>query len=105
MKLSKNTAYLKQSPIRQLLKIVSEKDVISFSGGMPSVNTFPKEFMLKHLLGIIEEKGDLALQYGPSEGFNFVREELARFVKRRRKIKTSFENIYITTGSQQMLYL
>ncbi|MEM3572764.1 MAG: PLP-dependent aminotransferase family protein [Nitrososphaeria archaeon] len=61
--------------------------------------------MLKHLLGIIEEKGDLALQYGPSEGFNFVREELARFVKRRRKIKTGFENIYITTGSQQMLYL
>ena len=92
------------SAIRELLKITSQPDVISFAGGLPSPDAFPVQRFQEACQKVLREQGARALQYGTTEGYEPLRELIARNMG-RYGIRAGVENVMITSGSQQALDL
>ncbi len=96
------TQKMGSSVIRELLKFTEQPDIISFAGGLPAPEVFPlKEFQEACNL-VLQEHGAYALQYGTTEGYQPLREMIARH-NSRYSVRVSAENIMITSGSQQAL--
>ncbi|WIF95841.1 PLP-dependent aminotransferase family protein [Caminicella sporogenes] len=93
---------IRASEIRELLKLTVRPEVISFAGGLPAPELFPIEEMKKVSQKVLEENGEQALQYSPTEGFPPLREKIAKRME-QAGVKTTAENILITNGSQQGL--
>jgi len=102
--LSTNVKGMKKSAIRELLKLTGDPEIISFAGGLPSPLTFPKNELKTICCDILDEDGDLALQYGATEGDKVLRQLLVDHY-RKEGLDIGFENIMITTASQQGLDL
>lgn len=66
--LSRLAGRLVSSEIRELLKMTRKPGVISFGGGLPDASLFPIRDIKKITAEVLEEKGYLALQYGPTQG-------------------------------------
>jgi 2-aminoadipate transaminase len=98
------TDNIKSSAIRELLKITSLPDVISFAGGLPAPEVFPIERFKEASEVVLTEMGERALQYGTTEGYQPLREMIARNAG-KYGIKISADNVLITSGSQQALDL
>jgi len=98
------TKELKSSAIRELLKITQNPEVISFAGGLPAPDVFPIARFQEACRRVLELNGHQALQYGASEGYEPLREMIARHIA-RYGIKAKAENVLITSGSQQALDL
>ena len=97
---------IKASEIRELLAVIrTKKDVISLAGGLPDPKTFPKKELAEIAYKVITEYGNYSLQYSETKGIREVRETLSGFLERVRGIKTSPDDLLITTGSQQALDL
>jgi 2-aminoadipate transaminase len=92
------------SAIRELLKLTSLPDVISFAGGLPAPDVFPIEQFKEAADVVLTEMGDRALQYGTTEGYQPLREMIARNAT-KYGIQITADNVLITTGSQQALDL
>jgi 2-aminoadipate transaminase len=95
---------IKSSAIRELLKITQRPEVISFAGGLPAPDVFPIERFREACCRVLEQNAKLALQYGTTEGYEPLREMIARHTS-RYGIKAKTENVLITAGSQQALDL
>ncbi len=94
----------KRSEIRELLKLTRDPQTISFGGGLPDPAIFPYEAVEKASQRVIKEQGRMALQYSPTEGEPFLKEQIAAYMTRQgEKVKT--ENILVVTSSQQGLDL
>jgi DNA-binding transcriptional MocR family regulator len=93
---------IKASEIRELLKLTQKPEIISFAGGLPAPELFPVEQMKKVTDMVLDENGQKALQYGPTEGYDPLREQI---VKRMEvlKINSKKEDVLVTNGSQQGL--
>jgi len=98
------TKLIKSSTIRELLKITQHPEVISFAGGLPAPDVFPVARFQEACRKVLELNGHQALQYGASEGYEPLREMIARHIA-RYGIKAKAENVLITSGSQQALDL
>ena len=92
------------SAIRELLKLTSLPDVISFAGGLPASDLFPIEKFKEAADIVLTEMGHTALQYGTTEGYQPLREMIARNAT-KYGIQISSDNVLITSGSQQALDL
>jgi 2-aminoadipate transaminase len=92
------------SAIRELLKLTSLPDVISFAGGLPAPDLFPIERFKEAAEVVLTEMGERALQYGTTEGYQPLREMIAHNAT-KYGIQISADNVLITTGSQQALDL
>lgn len=99
---SKAALNMKRSEIRELLKVTRRPNIISFAGGLPDPQTFPLKDLEDISCQLLREKGDIALQYGPTEGEALLREEIAKWIF-HEKASIKPENILITAGSQQGL--
>lgn len=98
------TKNIRSSAIRELLKITQKPEVISFAGGLPAPDVFPVSRFQEACRKVLELNGHQALQYGASEGYEPLREMIARHIA-RYGIKSKTENVLITSGSQQALDL
>jgi 2-aminoadipate transaminase len=94
----------KPSVIRALLKLVQQSDIISFAGGTPDAELFPRDLLADIASRVIREQGKLSLQYGETVGWRPLRDAVADYLS-AQGIACTQENILITTGSQQGLYL
>jgi len=101
---AQRTKGLKSSAIRELLKFTQRPEVISFAGGLPAPEVFPAKRFQEACQKVLQEKPNLALQYGATEGYEPLREMVARHIA-RYGIKAKSENVLITSGSQQALDL
>ena len=101
---ARRLACLRPSTIRELLKVTLQPEIISFAGGLPAPELFPVAEISEACRRVLAEEGPQALQYGPSEGYPPLREYLAGEM-RRRGIDCPFEQILITSGSQQAIDL
>jgi 2-aminoadipate transaminase len=61
---------LKASTIKELLKLTEMPELISFAGGLPAPELFPVEKIKGIMVEVMENEGQAALQYGPTEGFD-----------------------------------
>ena len=101
---AQRTKGIKSSAIRELLKFTQRPEVISFAGGLPAPEVFPTKRFQEACGKVLEQKSHLALQYGATEGYEPLREMIARHIA-RYGIKAKSENVLITSGSQQALDL
>jgi 2-aminoadipate transaminase len=90
---------IQASTIRELLKLTQRPGIISFAGGLPAPELFPKAEAAEKAAEILKEKGEVALQYGPTEGYLPLRAFVAEW------LGVKVEEVLITTGSQQALDL
>jgi 2-aminoadipate transaminase len=101
---SNNAKGMKRSEIRELLKLTAKPGIISFAGGLPAPDLFPIEDIKEMSRVVMEREGKTALQYGPTEGDNRLREELASLMQKDGMNITS-NHLLIVTSSQQGLDL
>lgn len=102
--LSSNAKNMRRSAIRDLLSVANRPEVISFAGGFPNAATFPIEDLKGIMQEVLETEGTSALQYGPTEGNQKLRELIAKRYS-EKGCKVSAKNVLITTSSQQAIDL
>ena len=102
--LSQNAKNLKPSVIRGLQGLVQQGDIISFAGGMPDPEIFPRQLFAELSDKVIREQGQLALQYGLTIGWQPLREQIVAQMA-GKNVACKLENVIITAGSQQGLDL
>ena len=105
MQFSNLAMNLKASEIRELLKLTTMPEIISFAGGLPAPELFPTEDLKKVDEAVLTKEGQAALQYGTTEGYTPLREQIAGRMKKSFMVDCTPENIVITSGSQQGLSL
>lgn len=92
------------SAIRELFKLLGKPGIISFAGGFPDSAMFDVAGIQEAVnLALTEEPG-AALQYGATEGYNPLREQLAAFMG-SKGVSVAADGLIVTTGSQQALDL
>ncbi|MCE4627672.1 MAG: PLP-dependent aminotransferase family protein [Desulfurococcales archaeon] len=102
---AKRLSKFKASEIRELLKLTEGKDIISFAGGLPDPSIFDKEDLAEIARNVILEKGDKALQYSPTLGVTSFRQELLKFTASHGVKVKDTDDVIVTTGSQEALYI
>lgn len=95
----------KKSFIREILKVTQDKEIISFAGGLPNPISFPTLEIEESVNRVLKTQGNVALQYATTEGHKGLREWIAKRYQLRHGLELSYEDILITTGSQQALDL
>lgn len=94
---------VKSSAVRDILQLTQKNSVISFAGGLPAEELFPRE-ELRDAFDRVFESGNKALQYGPTEGYLPLREVIVTRMQ-HRQMHTTTENTLLATGSQQVIDL
>jgi len=93
------------SAIRELFKLLGKPGIISFAGGFPDSAMFDVQGIQEASARALTEEPGAALQYGATEGYNPLREQLAAFMASKGVKGLSPEGLIVTTGSQQALDL
>jgi 2-aminoadipate transaminase len=96
--------FVKPSAIRELLKLGSDPNIISFGGGYPDPDIFPIEELRVVFDDVLHLHGKEALQYTTSEGLPALRQKI---IDRKNKddLSIGMDNIFIVQGAQQGLDL
>lgn len=92
------------SAIRELFKLLGKPGIISFAGGFPDSAMFDVEGIKEAANKALTEEAGGALQYGATEGYNPLREQLAAFMG-TKGVTVAPDGLIVTTGSQQALDL
>ena len=93
------------SAIRELFKLLGKPGIISFAGGFPDSALFDVEGIQEAVNTALLEEPGAALQYGATEGYKPLREQIAAFMAAKGCTEVEPENLIVTTGSQQALDL
>ncbi|MBL0419475.1 PLP-dependent aminotransferase family protein [Ramlibacter sp. AW1] len=93
------------SAIRELFKLLGKPGIISFAGGFPDAAMFDVQGLREASQQALAEQPGAALQYGATEGFDPLREELAAFMRAKGVAGVDAQGLIVTTGSQQALDL
>ncbi len=99
------------SAIRELFKLLGKPGIISFAGGFPDSAMFDVEGIKEAVNQALTDEPGGALQYGATEGYNPLREQLAAFMgdrgdgRRENSVTVAPDGLIVTTGSQQALDL
>ena len=92
------------SAIRELFKLLGKPGIIRFAGGFPDSALFDVEGIREATNAALNQDPGAALQYGATEGYNPLREQLAAFMQ-GKGATVSPDQLIVTTGSQQALDL
>lgn len=92
------------SAIRELFKLLGKPGIISFAGGFPDPALFDVEGIAAASAAVLRDTPGPVLQYGATEGYGPLREQLARFMA-NKGVSVEPEGLIVTTGSQQALDL
>jgi len=105
MRFASRMAALKTSEIREILKLTLRPEVISFAGGLPAAELFPAHEMAEVSAEVLDTAGGSALQYSTTEGDPGLRRAIADRMRAQLGVPVGFEQVLITSGSQQGLDL
>ena len=92
------------SAIRELFKLLGKPGIISFAGGFPDSAMFDVDGIREASMAALREEPGAALQYGATEGYNPLREQIAAFMG-AKGVQVAADGLIVTTGSQQALDL
>ncbi len=99
-KFSDKVKHLEASAIREIFKLLAKPGIISFAGGAPDPALFPKTQLSEIAADILKNQGEVALQYGITEGYAPLREWVRKRLVAQGVIEES-ENVIIVSGGQQ----
>src|SRR6188472_2560191 len=71
---AERTQVMKSSAMRDLMAVTERPEVISLAGGLPDTSSFPPGSFASVMDGIAAERLARALQYGPTEGMEAVKD-------------------------------
>ena len=92
------------SAIRELFKLLGKPGIISFAGGFPDPALFDVEGIQMATDAVFSGNPGAVLQYGATEGWGPLREQISHFMAGKGATVTP-EGLIVTTGSQQALDL
>ena len=92
------------SAIRELFKLLGKPGIISFAGGFPDPALFDVEGLQISANAVLSNNAGPVLQYGATEGWGPLREQISHFMAGKGATVTP-EGLIVTTGSQQALDL
>lgn len=101
---SEAAQHMRSSEVRDLMSAAGRKDIVPFSGGLPSMDGLPKAEVVSVMDSILEQGLGEALQYGETEGRYSLKSALCKLMT-AEGLKGEPEHMLITTGSQQALDL
>ncbi|MGH8858163.1 MAG: PLP-dependent aminotransferase family protein, partial [Polaromonas sp.] len=104
MKFADRLNNVETSAIRELFKLLGKPGIISFAGGFPDPAMFDVEGLKEASANVLNEEAGPALQYGATEGYQPLRDQLSSFMATKGATVAPHELI-VTTGSQQALDL
>ena len=84
------------SAIRELFKLLGKPGIISFAGGFPDSAMFDVEGIRAASNAALTEEPGAALQYGATEGYNPLREQLAAFMTAKGATDVSADYLLVT---------
>ena len=93
------------SAIRELFKLLGKPGIISFAGGFPDSARFDVEGIQQASAHVLAHEPGPALQYGATEGYPALREQLSGFMASKGVAGLQPDGLIVTTGSQQALDL
>ncbi len=105
VRLAERLAHVETSAIRELFKLLGKPGIISFAGGFPDAALFDVEGIRAATLAALAASPGAALQYGATEGFDPLREQIAAFMAAKGARDVAPSDLIVTTGSQQALDL
>jgi DNA-binding transcriptional MocR family regulator len=103
--LAKRLDNVETSAIRELFKLLGKPGIISFAGGFPDSAMFDVAGIAQAVDKVRAEQPGGALQYGATEGYEPLRQQLAVFMQSKGVQELAPEQLIVTTGSQQALDL
>ena len=92
------------SAIRELFKLLGKPGIISFAGGFPDPALVDVEGLRESTAAVLATNPGPVLQYGATEGYPALREQLSRLMQ-AKGAAVAPEGLIVTTGSQQALDL
>jgi len=92
------------SAIRELFKLLGKPGIISFAGGFPDAAMFDVEGVKAAVDTALQQEAGAMLQYGATEGYEPLREQLSLFMA-GKGAAVAADGMIVTTGSQQALDL
>ncbi len=101
LRFARRVGNAKKSFIREIFKVLGQKDMISFSGGFPNPSSFPVEGIKAAAIKVLDADGANVLQYSSTEGYLPLREYIAKRYQTRFGLKVDPSEILIVNGSQQ----
>ena len=93
------------SAIRELFKLLGKPGIISFAGGFPDSALFDVAGLQTASQQALAQEPSAALQYGATEGYQPLREQIAQFMQAKGVPTLAAQDLIVTTGSQQALDL
>jgi 2-aminoadipate transaminase len=93
------------SAIRELFKLLGKPGIISFAGGFPDSALFDVDGIRIAANAALTKDPGAALQYGATEGYGPLREQIAGFMQGKGVTELAPDQLIVTTGSQQALDL
>ena len=93
------------SAIRELFKLLGKPGIISFAGGFPDSAMFDVHGITEAVNKALEGEPGAALQYGATEGYQPLREQLAQFMQAKGAKDVTADQLIVTTGSPPALDL
>jgi len=95
--------HLEDKSLLNTMELVETDDMISFSGGFPSSETYPVREIKESFIKTFDLEGKTALSYGSSSGFVPLRKMIAERMFQKFGVSYGPDEIIITSGSQQGL--
>ena len=105
MKFADRLNNVETSAIRELFKLLGKPGIISFAGGFPDSAMFDVQGIREASEAALTQEPGAALQYGATEGYQPLREQLAAFMTSKGVKGLDANGLIVTTGSQQALDL
>lgn len=99
---SDRIANLKANAIREIFKLLSDPEIISFAGGFPTKSTLPVDKVKSIANDILSsDRAFDILQYGATEGYKPYLDEAIKFLERYSIFNLKRENVLAMSGGQQ----
>jgi len=99
---SQSVQHIRSSEIRDLMKLATRPDIISFAGGMPNNDLFPVNEVDEIILKMPADLKKTAFQYGPTPGYPPLLETLKNYLG-KKGLPVDTHKLMITTGSLQAI--
>ncbi len=99
---SERMAKMNGAATREILKLLTRPEIISFAGGFPATQCLPQKEVQEIAHDLLSEgRATEALQYGTTEGFKSLREQLIEYVKTAGIENITLDNTLVISGGQQ----
>lgn len=103
MKFASRLEFLQDKELLNAMELTETDDMISFSAGFPSPETYPVEDIKDAFVKVLETEGKAALSYCSTSGYGELRELIAKRMKDKFDLRFQKDEVIITSGSQQAL--